>query len=102
MTDGCHRPTVAGLRGVHVAQRLAESIAETADGLDEVVAAERLEQLAQAAHMNVHGPMPCLDVFRPRATQQLVAAENASLVLEKESHQPKLRRSEIDGTFVHQ
>ena len=44
--------------------------------------------------------MTGFDRTRPRAAQQLVAAEHAAAVLEEERHQPELRRRELDRPIV--
>jgi hypothetical protein len=75
----CERP-----RGARLAHGLREPVAEAAHRLDHVLAVERLEQLPQAADMHVDGAMTGLDVLRPSAAQELVAAKNAPLVFEKE------------------
>src|SRR5882672_11786388 len=90
---GALRPTVATV--------LRETVAETANGLNELVAPERLEQLAETANVDVHGSMTGLDVLGPGAAQELVAAEHPPLVLQEEGHQPKLRGRELDELSIH-
>src|SRR5262245_5871359 len=74
----------------NIAARRHEAVAEAADRLDYVVTAERLEELAQPADVNVDGAAAGRDVLWPRAAQQLVAAEYAPLVLEQKREQTKL------------
>src|SRR5262245_16995513 len=91
---------VCGGGGLRFAARRNEAIAEAADRLNDVVAAERLEQLAQPANVNVDGAAAGRDVLRPRAAQKLVAAEHAALVLEQEREQAELGRGQRDLAAV--
>src|SRR5688572_1554537 len=93
---------VRGRSGLRLAARRHEAIAEAADGLNDVVTAERLEELTQPAHVHVDSAASGRDVLRPRAAQELVAAEDASLVLEHEREQTELGRRQRNLLALHE
>ena len=61
------RAAVRRRDGLRFTARRDEAITEAANGLNDVVAAERLEQLAQSANVHVDRAAAGRDVLRPRA-----------------------------------
>src|SRR5688572_3578111 len=98
----CRRTAIGGRDDLCFAVRRYEAIAEAANGLDDVVAGERLEQLAQPPHVHIDRAAAGGDVFRPGAAQQLFAAEDAALVLEQEREQTKLGWRQRDLLAAHE
>src|SRR5262245_22186206 len=77
-------------------EAVIQRVAGAADGADRVLLATRVEQLAQATDVDVHGALVDIDVAAPYAVEQLLAAEDAAGMLEEEFEQPVLGRTEVD------
>src|ERR1700722_2642286 len=83
---------------LHLRKAVVERIAGAADGADRILLAAGVEQFAQAPDMHIHGALVDIDVAAPYAVEQLLAAEHAAGMLEKEFQQPVFGRTEIDRT----
>src|SRR5512136_230182 len=77
-----------------------EAIAGAAHRLDEPVAVEALERLAEAPDVHVDGPLLDVHVTAPDAIQQLPAAVDPLRVRHEEAEQPILGGPERHGRLA--
>src|ERR1700675_4541677 len=75
---------------------IVERVAGAAHGADRILLAAGIEQLAQAADVDVDGALVDIDVAAPDAVEQLLAREHAAGMLEEELQQAIFGRAEID------
>src|SRR5437588_576495 len=85
-----------GALRLHLREPVIQRIARAAHGADRVLLAAWIEQLAQAADVDVDGAFVDIDVAAPDAVEQLLAAEHAAGMLEEKLQQAILGRAEID------
>src|SRR5665213_3277237 len=81
---------------LHLREAVIQRVAGATDGADRILLAAGVEQLAQAADMDVDGALVDIDVAAPDAVEQLLAAEHAAGMLEEEFEQAVFGRPEID------
>src|SRR6478736_988305 len=84
------------LRLLRLREAIVQRVAGAADGADRVLLAAEIEQLAQAADMDVDGALVDVDVAPPDAVEQLLAREYAAGMLQEELQQAIFGRAEID------
>src|SRR5258708_17009905 len=75
-------------------EAIVQCVAGAADGADRVLLAAGVEQLAQAADMDVDGTLVDIDVAAPDAVEQLLAAEHPARMLQEEFQQATFGRAE--------
>ena len=71
-------------------EAIIQRISRAADGADRILLAAGVEQFAQAADVDVDGALVDIDVAAPDAVEQLLAAEDAAGMFEKEFKQAVL------------
>src|SRR5206468_11606910 len=85
-----------GALRLHLREPVIQRISRAAHGADRVLFAAGVEQLAQAADMDVDGALVDIDVAAPDAVEQLLAREHAAGMLQEELQQAVFGRTEID------
>src|SRR6185369_17924142 len=99
MAGTCYRSDTARpsarffLRLLRLREAIVQRVAGAAHGADRILLAAEIEQLAQAADVDVHGALVDIDVAAPDAVQELLAAEHAAGML-----QEKLQQAIFGGT----
>src|SRR5206468_3255063 len=88
----------SGARSLRLGKPVVQRISRAADGADRVLRAGSVEQLAQAADVDVDGTLVDVDVAAPHAVEQLLAAEHTPGMLEKKLQQTIFGGAEVDGT----
>src|SRR5438552_7458678 len=84
------------LRLLRLRKAIIQRVAGAADGADRVLLAAEIEQLAQAADVNIDGALVDIDVAAPDAVEQLLAREHPPRMLQEELQQAIFGRAEID------
>src|SRR6476619_5688627 len=82
---------------LHLRKPIVQRVAGAADGADRILLAAGVEQLAQAADMDVDGALVDIDVAAPDAVEQLFARKHAAGTFHQELEQPVFSWTEIDG-----
>src|SRR5580693_10069814 len=84
------------LRSTRLAEPIVERIAGAAHGADRIDGVTAVERLAQAADMDVDGPLVDIDVAAPHPVEQLLAGKHPAGTFHQEFEQAELGRAEID------
>src|SRR4051812_45505049 len=90
--DGVERETLR----LHLREPVIQRVTRAAYGADGILFPAGIEQLAQAADVDVDGTLVDIDVAAPDAVEQLLAAEDAAGMLQEKFQKAIFGRAKIN------